>query len=119
MRLVGIESLSDRDRITMNTARMLREDYLQQNAYDTVDTFTSFNKQTALLTNILYFDEKAQEAIQLGAYLQDVMGGTVELRDRIARSKFIEEERLNDIENLKNEIETTLRDILQSGGDQA
>lgn len=119
VRLVGIESLSDRDRITMNTARMLREDYLQQNAYDDVDTFTSFNKQTALLTNILYFDEKAQEAIQLGAYLQDVMGGTVELRDRIARSKFIEEERLKEIENLKNEIETTIKEILQSGGDQS
>ena len=117
VRLVGIESLSDRDRITMNTARMLREDYLQQNAYDDVDTFTSFNKQMALLSNILLFDEKAQEAIRLGAYLDDIMDGTLNLRDRIARSKFIEEERLSEIDSLKQEIESTIRNILQTGGD--
>lgn len=116
VRLVGIESLSDRDRITMNTARMLREDYLQQNAYDDVDTYTSFKKQTAMLTNILYFHEKANEALDYGAYLDDIMEGTVQLRDRIARSKFIEEERLGEIEALKREIDLTIRQILQSGG---
>lgn len=116
VRLVGIESLSDRDRVTMNTARMLREDYLQQNAYDDVDTFTSFKKQTTLLNNILYFDEKAQEAIQLGAYLDDLMEGTVNLRDRIARSKFIAEERFSEIQGLHKDIEKTIRGILQSGG---
>lgn len=116
VRLVGIESLSDRDRITMNTAKMLREDYLQQNAYDEVDTFTSFDKQMVLLTNILYFDKKAQEAIGLGTYLKDILEGTVELRDRIARSKFIEEERLDDIQAIHEEIDETMKTIIQNGG---
>ena len=116
VRLVGIESLSDRDRITMTTARMLREDYLQQNAYDDVDTYTSFDKQVALLSNILYFDEKATEAIQLGTYLNDILKGTVELRDRIARSKFIEEERLEDIQAIHEQIDDTMKTIIQNGG---
>lgn len=116
VRLVGIESLSDRDRITMTTARMLREDYLQQNAYDDVDTYTSFDKQVALLSNILYFDEKATEAIQLGTYLNDILKGTVELRDRIARSKFIEEERLEDIQAIHGQIDDTMKTIIQNGG---
>ena len=52
VRLVGLDSLSEKDRLTMNAAKMIREDYLQQNAFDEVDTYTSFSKQVALLTNI-------------------------------------------------------------------
>lgn len=119
VRLVGIEALSDRDRITMNTARMLREDYLQQNAYDEVDTYTSFRKQRAMLANILHFDTQAQEAIKLGAYLKEIMNGTEKLRDRIARSKFIPEERVEAIEALRVEIDATLKQVLQVGGSHA
>ncbi|MGX7092675.1 V-type ATP synthase subunit A [Hutsoniella sourekii] len=118
VRLVGEESLSDRDRITMNTARMLREDYLQQNAYDDVDEYTPFNKQLAMLDNILYFDHKAQEAIEYGAYLDEVFNGTVELRDRIARSKFVPTENVGQIEALKREIDLTLKNVLQAGGEE-
>ena len=117
VRLVGIESLSDRDRVTMNAAKMIREDYLQQNAFDEVDTFTSFHKQTAMLNNILFFEEKAAEALQLGAYFHEIMSGTVTLRDRIARSKFIPETRIEDIEALYDEIQTTMREVLARGGE--
>lgn len=117
VRLVGVEALSDRDRLTLNTAKMIREDYLQQNAFDDVDTYTSFKKQIAMLTNILKFDHEANEAIDLGSYYLDIMNGTEELRNRIARSKFIEEERVSEIEALKREIELTLRQVIQSGGE--
>ena len=50
-----------KDRLTMNAAKMIREDYLQQNAFDEVDTYTSFSKQVALLTNILTFDQGSQK----------------------------------------------------------
>ncbi|MGF3084910.1 V-type ATP synthase subunit A, partial [Streptococcus pyogenes] len=59
VRLVGLDSLSEQDRLTMAVARQIREDYLQQNAFDSVDTFTSFPKQEAMLTNILTFNEEA------------------------------------------------------------
>ena len=117
VRLVGVEALSDRDRLTLNTAKMIREDYLQQNAFDDVDTYTSFKKQIAMLTNILEFDHEANEAIDLGSYYLDIMNGTEELRDRIARSKFIEEERVSEIEALKREIDLTIRQVIQSGGE--
>lgn len=117
VRLVGIESLSDRDRVTMNAAKMIREDYLQQNAFDDVDTFTSFRKQTAMLTNILYFEEQSAEALKLGAYFHEIMNGTVGLRDRIARSKFIPETRIEEIEALHGEIQATIREILANGGE--
>ena len=53
----------------MNAAKMIREDYLQQNAFDEVDTYTSFSKQVALLTNILTFDQESQKALELGGLL--------------------------------------------------
>ena len=116
VRLVGLDSLSEKDRLTMNTAKMIREDYLQQNAFDEVDTYTSFKKQVALLTNILTFDEEANRVLNLGAYFTEIMNGTVELRDRIARSKFIPEERLDAICNLDAAIRENLHEILAQGG---
>ena len=116
VRLVGLDSLSEKDRLTMNTAKMIREDYLQQNAFDEVDTYTSFKKQVALLTNILTFDEEANRALNLGAYFTEIMNGTVELRDRIARSKFIPEEQLDAICNLDAAIRENLHEILAQGG---
>ncbi|MHA4907041.1 V-type ATP synthase subunit A [Streptococcus constellatus] len=116
VRLVGLDSLSERDRLTMNTAKMIREDYLQQNAFDEVDTYTSFKKQVALLTNILIFDEEANRALNLGAYFTEIMNGTVELRDQIARSKFIPEDQLEAIRSLDTAIRGKLHDILAQGG---
>lgn len=116
VRLVGLDSLSEKDRLTMNAAKMIREDYLQQNAFDEVDTYTSFSKQVALLTNILTFDQESQKALELGAYFTETMEGTVTLRDRIARSKFIHEDQLATIQALKEEIVETLHQIVAKGG---
>lgn len=116
VRLVGLDSLSEKDRLTMNAAKMIREDYLQQNAFDEVDTYTSFSKQVSLLTNILTFDQESQKALELGAYFTEIMGGTVALRDRIARSKFIHEDQLATIQALKEEIVETLHQIVAKGG---
>lgn len=116
VRLVGLDSLSEKDRLTMNAAKMIREDYLQQNAFDDVDTYTSFKKQVALLSNILTFDAEANRALELGAYFREIMKGTVELRDRIARSKFIHENQLEKVQALSQTIEETLHQILAQGG---
>ena len=117
VRLVGVDSLSPKDRMTLNTARMIREDFLQQNAFDEVDTYTSFAKQYAMLTNILRFHEVAQEALVLGAYFHEIMSGTVDLRDRIARSKFSPETELDRIQALAQEIDSSIHQILAQGGE--
>lgn len=116
VRLVGIDSLSDQDRLIMAVARQIREDYLQQNAFDPVDTFTSFPKQEAMLNNILTFADEAGKALKLGAYFTEIMEGTVEVRDRIARSKYISEDKIDQIKVLSGSIEDSIHQVLAKGG---
>jgi len=116
VQLVGMDSLSQKDPLTMMTARSLRQDYLQQNAFDDVDTYTSRNKQFKMLENILYFDEQAKRALQLGAYLDDITKGTTDLRERIARSKYIPEEELTRLDAIKQDTKALLQKIVETGG---
>jgi V/A-type H+-transporting ATPase subunit A len=116
VRLVGIESLSEKDRLTMVIAQQLREDYLQQNAFDDVDTFTSRTKQYYMLDLILSFEEEAREAMRLGAYYKEIVEGTIDLRDKIARAKFISEDNVEQIRALKDEVKETIHNIVAEGG---
>ena len=116
VRLVGVDSLSGRDQLTLETSKQLREDYLQQNAFDDVDTFTSREKQYQMLKTIVLFHEEGQKALELGAYLPEIMAGTVQLRDRIARMKYVPEDAIESIIVLEKELKETMRTILQKGG---
>ncbi|SJZ37221.1 V/A-type H+-transporting ATPase subunit A [Pilibacter termitis] len=116
VRLVGIDSLSDKDKLTLEVAKSIREDYLQQNAFDDVDTYTSMDKQQKMLENILYFGTEAEKAIEVGAYFKEIMTGTVKLRDRIARSKYVAETELSKLEEIHQEIQTTIHEIISKGG---
>lgn len=116
VRLVGIDSLSDKDRLTLEVAKSIREDYLQQNAFDDVDTFTSREKQLKMLNLILTFAEEGQKALALGAYLTEIMSGTVTIRDQIARSKYVPENELEKLDLLIDEIKITLKQIVSEGG---
>ncbi len=90
VQLVGMDALSWKDRLTMEVARSIREDYLHQNAFDEVDTYTSLDKQFMMLRLILQYYEKGQQALDGGANLSDVLG--LPVRDRIGRSKYIPED---------------------------
>ena len=116
VRLVGIESLSEKDRLTMVIAQQLREDYLQQNAFDDVDTFTSRTKQYYMLDLILSFENEAREAMRLGAYYKEIVEGTTDLRDKIARAKFISEDNVEQIRALKDEAKEIIHNIVAEGG---
>lgn len=116
VRLVGIDSLSDKDRLTLQVAKSIREDYLQQNAFDGVDTFTSREKQFKMLNNILTFNAEGKRALELGAYLSEIMNGTVALRERIARSKYVPEEELAKLDAINQDIKQTMQQIVAQGG---
>ena len=116
VRLVGLESLSERDRLTMTIAKSLREDFLQQNAFDDVDTFTSREKQYRMLELILTFEKEARNAMKLGSYYAEIMDGTEEVRDRIARSKYIPEAEIARFEEIKAQIKTDIEKTIQHGG---
>ncbi|KAF1295722.1 V-type ATP synthase subunit A [Enterococcus sp. JM4C] len=116
VRLVGVDSLSDKDRLTLEVAKSIREDYLQQNAFDDVDTFTSREKQFKMLEMILAFQKEGQRALELGSYLNEIMSGTVTLRDRIARSKYIPETELDKLDGYLQSIKQTMQEIIAEGG---
>ena len=85
VKLVGMDALSPEDRMTMETAQSVREDFLQQDAFSDNDAYTALPKMSALMDLILYFDKKAREALSAGADVQSV--STMPVREKIGRAK--------------------------------
>ncbi len=115
VQLVGIDALSEKDKMTLLIAAMIREGYLQQNAFDDVDTTTSAKKQEKMLNNILTFNTVARDAMEKGAYYQEIADNTVDLRESIVRSKFIPEDQLDRIDAINDDIKTQIAEILKGG----
>ncbi|MDO4485655.1 MAG: V-type ATP synthase subunit A [Bacillota bacterium] len=90
VKLVGYDSLSPSDRLVLEAARSIREDYLQQNAFDEVDSYTSLNKQYRILSTVLAFYNESVNALDKGADASEILG--LKVRERIARAKYIKEE---------------------------
>ncbi|ACI19501.1 V-type ATP synthase subunit A [Dictyoglomus thermophilum] len=109
VRLVGMEALSPQDRLTLETARSIREDFLHQNALHEVDTYTSPYKQYLMLKNIISFHRIAQSLIEEGYPLEDIL--RLPEREKIARMKFVPEDRINELEALLVEIKQRLEGI--------
>ena len=116
VRLIGVESLSDEDKLTLEIAKSIREDYLQQNAFDDIDTFTSRKKQLKMLKLIFNFHKEVKKALSLNTYLEDIMKGTVKLRDRIARSRYVEENNLDEFDQIEADMYEEIKQIIQYGG---
>jgi V/A-type H+-transporting ATPase subunit A len=92
VQLVGVDALPEREKGILDVARMLREDYLQQSAYDDVDTYTSIGKQYRMLRAILGFGDREQDAIQKGALVGDIQ--KLPVRQKLSRMKWIPEAEL-------------------------
>lgn len=114
VRLVGIDALSWKDRLTMEVARSIREDYLHQNAFDEVDTYTSPQKQYHMLRLILLFGEKGKLALDQGANLSQVLG--LPVRERIGRAKYIREEEMAQFNKIESELNAQISALLTEGG---
>ncbi|MCI4345308.1 MAG: V-type ATP synthase subunit A [Thermoplasmata archaeon] len=89
VQLVGVDALPEREKGILDVSRMLREDYLQQSAYDDVDTYTSIQKQYRMLRAILSFGEREQEAIGKGATVGELQ--KLPVRQKLSRMKWIPE----------------------------
>ena len=113
VRLVGMDALSSRDRLTMETAKMIREDYLHQNAFHEVDTFTSMKKQLLMLRLIYEYNRLAGEAIEAYADFADVLA--CPCREKIGRAKYIPEEELASFEEIFTEMNTELKAVAEGG----
>ncbi|MDP2232151.1 MAG: V-type ATP synthase subunit A, partial [Actinomycetota bacterium] len=98
--------LSPEEQILMETAKSIREDFLQQNAFRDDDQFTSLHKQDLLLGTILHFHEKALEAQAAGAALDDIFSSPV--RQLITRAKYLAEDDLGVFDRIASDIDTQL-----------
>ena len=107
VRLVGMDALSAKDRLTMETAKIIREDYLHQNAFHEVDTYTSLKKQFLMLRLIYTFHKLAGEAVAAYADLGEILA--CPCKEKIGRAKYIPEENLSDFDEIFREMNAELK----------
>jgi len=115
VRLVGMDALSYKDRMTMETAKMIREDYLHQNAFHETDTYTSMNKQYRMLKLIKKFYDLGNEAVENYAELDDILNCPA--KERIGRAKYLEESQIAVFDEIESELTAQLKALLV-GGDE-
>ena len=87
VKLVGVDALSAEDRLTLESARSIREDFLQQNAFEDEDCYTALDKQYALLELVFAFEDKSRRAIEDGADIEKL--SNLPVRERIGRFKAV------------------------------
>ncbi len=114
VRLVGMDALSYKDRMTMETAKMVREDYLHQNAFHETDTYTSLEKQYRMLKLIKAFYELGNQAVASYAELDDILNCPA--KERIGRAKYLEESELSAFDEIETQLSAELK-ALCVGGD--
>jgi len=112
MKLVGFDSISDIDKLKLEISKSIREDYLQQNAFNTVDAHTSLRKQFSILSLIIDFYRKSLELFEKEIIgFSDYYNDTKIIREKIARVKFIPEENIKAIGIIEREMVKILETI--------
>ncbi len=114
VRLVGIDALSPDDRLTMETAKSIREDYLHQNAFHEVDTYASLAKQEKMLGAILLFHRLAGDALDKNVDIEDIID--LPVREQIGRAKYIPEDEIDKFDDLTAEIKKEIFALSDEGG---
>ena len=109
VRLVGLDALSPENRLFMDTAKSIREDYLHQNAFHEIDTYTSSKKSLNMLSVILYFHDEAMKLALDNIPIRDIISQQV--KEKIARMKYIEESQSDTILSIKNDIDKQFKDL--------
>lgn len=114
--LVGMDALSAPDRLKLETSRSIREDYLHQNAFDAVDTYTSLNKQVYMMKAILAFFDKSLEALKSKTSIELIVN--LPIRERIGRLKYAKDEEVeNEYNYILAQLDNELKDALQRSED--
>lgn len=114
VRLVGRDTLSEKDQLKLEVAKSIREDYLQQNAFMESDTYTSLAKQDKMLALVLKFYDEGLRGLDSGVYLKEV--SEMPVREKIARAKYLPEEELNKIDDISEEITKEIDNLISEGG---
>ena len=113
VRLVGMEALSQEDKLVMEAAKMIREDFLHQNAYDALDTYTSLEKQFYMLDTILTFYSRAQEATDQGVDLLQII--EIPVKDKIPELRLVAEGDWKVFEAVERDIVEQIDGLVKGG----
>ncbi len=117
VQLVGKDSLSPADQLTLETAKMIREDFLQQNGFVEVDWFSTYDRQEQMLGMILEYDALCRAAIAKGAKVQDLFG--IAAREGIGRAKSTPDETYKTVyEQIRADMAAQIQAAIQKGGDE-
>jgi V/A-type H+-transporting ATPase subunit A len=108
-----MDALSSKDRLTMETAKIIREDYLHQNAFHEVDTFASVQKQYKMMKLILDYYHLAQDALKADVELEDLL--KLPVREQIGRSKYVEEHELEKLDEINRTIKAQINALVGKG----
>ncbi|MHB1485095.1 MAG: V-type ATP synthase subunit A [Saccharofermentanales bacterium] len=114
VKLVGLDSLSQLDRLKLESSRSIREDFLHQNSYDEIDTYTSLGKQYRMLSLIMQFYYKGKTALENGATIRDI--SKLSIRDGIARLKYVHEDEMTQTsDQLERELTAEMESKMTKG----
>ena len=117
VQLVGKDALSPSDQLTLEVARMVREDFLQQNAFTDIDGFSSYDRQEKLLAMILRYETLCRDAIAKGASVMKLFD--IPAREKIGRAKSVPvEEYEQTYAQIQTEMEQQIADVAAQGGDE-
>lgn len=114
VRLVGVDALSSGDRLIMETAKSIREDYLHQDAFHEVDTYASLKKQFKMLKLIVDCYEKSLNALKnYNVNIEDIL--SMPVREEIGRCKYIEESELYKLDELADKVAKQIEELISEG----
>lgn len=114
--LVGVDALSDPDRLILEVARSIREDFLHQNSFHEVDTYASLHKQYRMLKLILKYYDEASKALKQGVRVTTCM--KADFIERIGRAKYVVEDNVDaDYDKIEQEIVDEIAELIKKGAD--
>ena len=115
VRMVGMDALSKGDRLKMESARSIREDFLHQNSFDEVDTYTPLKKQFYMMELIIRFYEKSRNALDSGATIRNILN--LPVKEKIGRFKYVTADKLEEsYEAIRDEMEIEIGAVAQTRG---
>ena len=111
VQLVGVDALSMEDRVKLDACKSIREDYLHQNAFHDIDTYSSMNKQYKMLKLILSYFELAVDGVGKGAPFNKLE--TLPVKEKIGRFKYLEESQVDEAyDNLMGELKDSIQELI-------
>ncbi len=116
VQLVGVDGLSKEDKLKLEICKMIREDFLHQNSFHEIDTYSSVNKQNRLMSVILFFHELGKNALAENVDFNSI--ASMPLREDIGRFKYTEEDKVDSAyEDLKSKLEDAFGKLIKEAGE--